>query len=189
MSHHVHQPCGFVAHPGGPCFCSGDGAAWGERQLGTNSGESPVSPNGGLVSPQSPRGRQRNRAEVAAGAQHPPEAPHQHPEVSRAVPGVPERGDPWVQPALRSRGCRVKVGPCNAPSRGGLPGACRNGAPQFPRGDGRAQRDTHKAAQKQARGPPAAVLPPRNAGHQPKTRPPSEYNMDFLSVPDQGVAG
>uniref|UniRef100_A0A8C8BLI8 Myosin IF n=1 Tax=Otus sunia TaxID=257818 RepID=A0A8C8BLI8_9STRI len=69
----------------------------------------------------------------------------------------------------------------------GPPGACRNGAPQFPRSDGRAQRDTYTAPQKQARGPPAAALPPRNASRQPKTRPPSEHNMDFLNVPDQGV--
>ncbi|NXA24972.1 MYO1F protein, partial [Ibidorhyncha struthersii] len=72
---------------------------------------------------------------------------------------------------------------------GCLPGTCRNGAPQFPRGDGRAQRDTYTAPQKQARGPPAAALPPRNASRQPKTRPPSEQNLDFLNVPDQGVAG
>lgn len=43
--------------------------------------------------------------------------------------------------------------------------------------------------QKHTRGPPAAALPPRNASHQPKARPPSEHNMDFLNVPDQGVAG
>ncbi|NXK74478.1 MYO1F protein, partial [Amazona guildingii] len=102
--------------------------------------------------------------------------------------GLPRNAKPTRKAAKQSRGGSR----CPAPSRSAPPaprGACRNGAPQFPRGDGRAQRDTHKVAQKQARGPPAAVLPPRNAGHQPKTRPPSEYNMDFLNVPDQGVAG
>uniref|UniRef100_A0A8B9G4N0 Myosin IF n=1 Tax=Amazona collaria TaxID=241587 RepID=A0A8B9G4N0_9PSIT len=102
--------------------------------------------------------------------------------------GLPRNAKPTRKAAKQSRGGSR----CPAPSRSAPPaprGACRNGAPQFPRGDGRAQRDTLKAAQKQARGPPAAVLPPRNAGHQPKTRPPSEYNMDFLNVPDQGVAG
>ncbi|RMC00880.1 hypothetical protein DUI87_22565 [Hirundo rustica rustica] len=38
-------------------------------------------------------------------------------------------------------------------------------------------------------GSPAAALPARSAGHQPRARPPSEHNMDFLNVPDQGVAG
>ncbi|KAJ7419277.1 myosin IF [Willisornis vidua] len=74
----------------------------------------------------------------------------------------------------------------------GLPrnaSACRNGAAQFPQGGGRAQRDTYKMPQKQTRGPPATALPPQNIGHQPRTRPPSEHNMDFLNVPDQGVAG
>ncbi|KAI1230495.1 Unconventional myosin-If, partial [Lamprotornis superbus] len=67
--------------------------------------------------------------------------------------------------------------------------ACRNGGPQISRGDGWAQRDTYRMPQKHTRGPPAAALPPRNASHQPKARPPSEHNMDFLNVPDQGVAG
>ncbi|KFO64676.1 Unconventional myosin-If, partial [Corvus brachyrhynchos] len=81
---------------------------------------------------------------------------------------------------------------CPAPSRSAPPaprGACRNGGPQFPHSDGRAQRDTYKMPQKQTRGPPAAALPTRSAGHQPRARPPSEHNMDFLNVPDQGVAG
>uniref|UniRef100_A0A672UUG0 Myosin IF n=1 Tax=Strigops habroptila TaxID=2489341 RepID=A0A672UUG0_STRHB len=105
--------------------------------------------------------------------------------------GLPRNAKPTRKGATqRGGGSR-----CPAPSRSAPPaprgeqGSARNGAPQFPRGDGRAQRDTHKAAQKQARGPPASVLPPRNASHQPKTRPPSEHNMDFLNVPDQGVAG
>ncbi|KFO70278.1 Unconventional myosin-If, partial [Cuculus canorus] len=78
-----------------------------------------------------------------------------------------------------------------APSRSAPPaprGTCKNGAPRFPCGNGRAQRDTYTAPQK-ARGPPAAALPTRNTTRQPKTRPPSEQNMDFLNVPDQGVAG
>ncbi|NXM13758.1 MYO1F protein, partial [Ploceus nigricollis] len=71
---------------------------------------------------------------------------------------------------------------------GGL-GALGNGGPQIARGDGLAQRDTYRMPQKQTRGPPAAALPARNASHQHKARPPSEHNMDFLNVPDQGGAG
>ncbi|NXF64255.1 MYO1F protein, partial [Ciccaba nigrolineata] len=102
--------------------------------------------------------------------------------------GLPRNAKPTRKGATQSRGGSR----CPAPSRNAPPaprGACRNGGPQFPRSDGRAQRDTYTTPQKQARGPPAAALPPRNASRQPKTRPPSEHNMDFLNVPDQGVAG
>ncbi|NWI86333.1 MYO1F protein, partial [Pitta sordida] len=102
--------------------------------------------------------------------------------------GLPRNSKPTRKEQMQSRGGRK----CPGPSRTAPPaprGACRNGAPQFPQGDGRAQRDTHNMTLKKTRGPPAAALPPRNAGHQPKTRPPSEHNMDFLNVPDQGVAG
>ncbi|KAM6332004.1 unconventional myosin-If [Alca torda] len=102
--------------------------------------------------------------------------------------GLPRNAKPTRKGVTQSRGGRR----CPASSQSAPPaprGACRNGAPQFPRGDGRAQRDTYTAPQKQGRGPPAAALPPRNASRQSKTRPPSEQNMDFLNVPDQGVAG
>ncbi|XP_014817112.1 PREDICTED: unconventional myosin-If [Calidris pugnax] len=102
--------------------------------------------------------------------------------------GLPRNAKPTRKGVTQSRGGRR----CPASSRSAPPppqGACRNGAPQFPRGDSRAQRDTYTAPQKQGRGPPAAALPPRNASRQPKARPPSEQNMDFLNVPDQGVAG
>lgn len=80
------------------------------------------------------------------------------------------------------------VPPHNTPSLG-VPGTYRNGAPQFPRGDGHAKRDTYTTPQKQARAPPATALPPQNASRRSKARPPSEQNMEFLNVPDQGVAG
>ncbi|KAK2542327.1 hypothetical protein Q9233_000419 [Columba guinea] len=102
--------------------------------------------------------------------------------------GLPRNAKPTRKGATQSRGGSRRP----APSRNVPPaprGTCRNGAPQFPRGNGLAQRDTYTAPQKQVRGPPAAALPPRNTGHQPKTRPPSQQNMDFLNVPDQGVAG
>ncbi|XP_026720956.1 unconventional myosin-If [Athene cunicularia] len=107
--------------------------------------------------------------------------------------GLPRNAKPTRKGAAQTRGGSR----CPAPSRNtppaprgrGPPGTCRNGAPQFPRSNGRAQRDTYTAPQKQARGPPAAALPPQNPSRQPKVRPPSEHNMDFLNVPDQGVAG
>ncbi|KAM7081353.1 LOW QUALITY PROTEIN: unconventional myosin-If-like [Ciconia maguari] len=102
--------------------------------------------------------------------------------------GLPRNAKPTRKGATQSRGGSR----CPAPSQSAPPaprGSCRNGAPQFPRSNGRAQRDTYTPPQKQARGPPAAALPPQNAIRQPKTRPPSEHNMDFLNVPDQGVAG
>ncbi|NWR65862.1 MYO1F protein, partial [Bucorvus abyssinicus] len=102
--------------------------------------------------------------------------------------GLPRNAKPTRKGATPSRG----RGRCPAPSRSAPPaprGACRNGEPQFPRSNGQAQRDTYMAPKKQARGPPAAALPPRNASRQPKARPPTEQNLDFLNVPDQGVAG
>ncbi|XP_042650919.1 unconventional myosin-If [Tyto alba] len=102
--------------------------------------------------------------------------------------GLPRNAKPTRKGATQSRGGSRWP----TPSRSAPPaprGACRNGAPQFPHSNSRAQRDTYTTPQKQARGPPAAAFPPRNASRQPKTRPPSEQNMDFLNVPDQGVAG
>ncbi|XP_039942931.1 unconventional myosin-If [Hirundo rustica] len=107
--------------------------------------------------------------------------------------GLPRNAKPTRKGAAQGRGgSRHPV-----PSRSAPPaprGACRNGGPQISRGDGSeghrgTQRDTYRMPQKQKRGPPAAALPARSAGHQPRARPPSEHNMDFLNVPDQGVAG
>ncbi|NXG55678.1 MYO1F protein, partial [Hemiprocne comata] len=102
--------------------------------------------------------------------------------------GLPRNAKPTKKETTQSRGGSR----CPVPSRS-APSAprdtWRNGAPQFPRSEGRAHRDTYTAPQKQARGPPAMVLPPRNAGSQSRARPPSEQNRDFLNVPDQGVAG
>ncbi|XP_064325461.1 unconventional myosin-If isoform X2 [Phalacrocorax carbo] len=102
--------------------------------------------------------------------------------------GLPRNAKPTRKGAMQSRGGSR----CPVPSRSTPPaprGACRNGVPQFPRSNGQARQDTYTTPQKQARGPPATMLPARNVTHQPKTWPPSEQNMDFLNVPDQGVAG
>ncbi|NXB82731.1 MYO1F protein, partial [Donacobius atricapilla] len=102
--------------------------------------------------------------------------------------GLPRNAKPTRKGAAQGRGGSRRP----APSRSAPPaprGACRNGGPQISHGDGWAQRDTYKMPQKKTRGPPATALPARHAGHPPKARPPSEHNMDFLNVPDQGVAG
>ncbi|XP_009665469.2 unconventional myosin-If isoform X1 [Struthio camelus] len=101
--------------------------------------------------------------------------------------GLPKNSKPTRKGVTQSRGChRPPAASRNAPP--GPRGTCRNGAPQFPRSNSQAQRDPHTVHQKQMRGPPAAVLPMQSS-RKAKTRPPSEQNMEFLNVPDQGVAG
>ncbi|XP_052558655.1 unconventional myosin-If isoform X1 [Tympanuchus pallidicinctus] len=102
--------------------------------------------------------------------------------------GLPRNSKPTRKEVMQSKG----GGRRPPPSRSAPPapqGNYRNGAPQFPRGDGQAKRDNYTTAQKQARAPPANALPPQNASRRSKARPPSEQNMEFLNVPDQGVAG
>ncbi|XP_025897271.1 unconventional myosin-If [Nothoprocta perdicaria] len=101
--------------------------------------------------------------------------------------GLPKNSKPTRKGMTQSRGCHRPP----APSRSAPPaprGTCRNGAPQFPRSHSRAQQNTTTPHQKQARGPPVAALPLQSS-RKAKTRPPSEQNMEFLNVPDQGVAG
>ncbi|KAG8454739.1 hypothetical protein GDO86_001093 [Hymenochirus boettgeri] len=74
--------------------------------------------------------------------------------------------------------------PPNRPAPSVPSGSVRNGAPQFPRGTSR--NPTYAQANRQSRAPPSAVLPK----HAPRrNHVPSDSNMDFLNVPDQGVAG
>ncbi|NWY74510.1 MYO1F protein, partial [Erithacus rubecula] len=102
--------------------------------------------------------------------------------------GLPRNAKPTRKGAAQGKGGSRHPAPSrSAPSA--PRGACRNGGAQISRGDGWAQRDTYRMPQKHTRGPPAAAPPARSAGHQPRARPPSEHNMDFLNVPDQGVAG
>ncbi|XP_061871190.1 unconventional myosin-If isoform X1 [Colius striatus] len=99
--------------------------------------------------------------------------------------GLPRNAKPTKKGAMQSRGGSRYP----APSRNAPPAprdTCRNGAAQFPRGP---QRDTYPVPQQQPRGPPAAAPPARGTARQPRARPPSQHNMDFLNVPDQGVAG
>ncbi|XP_071584290.1 unconventional myosin-If isoform X2 [Heliangelus exortis] len=102
--------------------------------------------------------------------------------------GLPRNAKPTRKAMTQGRGGSR----CPAPFRrapSAPRGTCSNGTPQFPQGGGRTQRDTYTTPQKHSRGPPAAALPPLRAGQHPRARPPSEQNMDFLNVPDQGVAG
>ncbi|KAM4810242.1 unconventional myosin-If [Rhinophrynus dorsalis] len=64
-------------------------------------------------------------------------------------------------------------------------GSFRNGAPQFPKGKSR--NPTYSTTQKQNRAPPSTAIPRQSAPR--KSRAPSDHNMEFLNVPDQGVAG
>uniref|UniRef100_A0A6I8S5Z3 Myosin IF n=1 Tax=Xenopus tropicalis TaxID=8364 RepID=A0A6I8S5Z3_XENTR len=61
----------------------------------------------------------------------------------------------------------------------------RNGAPQFPKGTSR--NPSYAQVPRQPRAPPSAALPKQTAPR--RSRVPSDHNMDFLNVPDQGVAG
>ncbi|NXL85140.1 MYO1F protein, partial [Alectura lathami] len=102
--------------------------------------------------------------------------------------GLPRNSKPTRKGVMQSKGGTRRP----APSRSAPPapqGTYRNGAPQFPRGDCQAQRDSYTMPRKQARAPPATALPRQNASRRTKARPPSEQNMEFLNVPDQGVAG
>lgn len=102
--------------------------------------------------------------------------------------GLPRNSKPTRKGVMQSKGGSRRP----PPSRSAPPapqGTYRNGAPQFPRGDAQPKRDTYTTPQKQARAPPATALPPQNANRRSKARPPSEQNMEFLNVPDQGVAG
>uniref|UniRef100_A0A8B9PZ11 Myosin IF n=1 Tax=Apteryx owenii TaxID=8824 RepID=A0A8B9PZ11_APTOW len=101
--------------------------------------------------------------------------------------GLPKNSKPTRKGVTQSRGCH-RPPPASRSAPPAPRGACRNGAPQFPRSNSQAQRNTYTAHQKQARGPPVAALPAQSS-RKAKTRPPSEQNMEFLNVPDQGVAG
>ncbi|KAM8940473.1 unconventional myosin-If [Pelodytes ibericus] len=75
--------------------------------------------------------------------------------------------------------------PPNRPAPAPPSGSFRNGAPQFP--TNRARNPTYTQTKKHARAPPSAAIP-RNAAPR-RSRAPSDHNMEFLNVPDQGVAG
>uniref|UniRef100_A0A8C6X0U4 Myosin IF n=1 Tax=Naja naja TaxID=35670 RepID=A0A8C6X0U4_NAJNA len=85
-----------------------------------------------------------------------------HPPISRAAPPIPRGGNQSV--------------------------ICRNGAAQLPYNT-RQQEQTYCSPQRPGPGPPATGLPKQNMARRPKARIPPDHNMEFLSVPDQGMAG
>ncbi|XP_038628393.1 unconventional myosin-If [Tachyglossus aculeatus] len=104
--------------------------------------------------------------------------------------GLPKSSKPTKKgaPRSQSRGRR----PAPARSAPGPPrGTCRNGAPPAMAPGSSQQRleQMYAGHQKQSRGPPAAMLPKQGASRRMRARPPSEQNLEFLNVPDQGMAG
>ncbi|CAI5798812.1 unconventional myosin-If [Podarcis lilfordi] len=106
--------------------------------------------------------------------------------------GLPKNSKPTRKGALQSRGRHKQATPSRAaPSapRGAPPqGTCRNGAPQFARST-RSQEQTYSAPKRPGQVPPASALPRQGMTRRAKARTPSDHNMEFLNVPDQGMAG
>ncbi|XP_028569738.2 unconventional myosin-If [Podarcis muralis] len=106
--------------------------------------------------------------------------------------GLPKNSKPTRKGALQGRGRHKQATPSRAaPSapRGAPPqGTCRNGAPQFARST-RSQEQTYSAPKRPGQVPPASALPRQGMTRRAKARTPSDNNMEFLNVPDQGMAG
>ncbi|MGH0143983.1 UNVERIFIED_CONTAM: hypothetical protein FKN15_038913 [Acipenser sinensis] len=83
-------------------------------------------------------------------------------------------------------------GQSRAPPRRSAPGPprgnCRNGAAQFSRNDTRRQDQQYSMPQKQGR-PPMGVLPKQGSTSKARHAVSEAENLEFLNVPDQGVAG
>ncbi|XP_063311934.1 unconventional myosin-If isoform X1 [Pelobates fuscus] len=75
--------------------------------------------------------------------------------------------------------------PPNRPAPAPPSDAYRNGAPNY--STTKSRNPTYTQAKKQGRAPPSAAIP-RNPAPR-RNRAPSDHNMEFLNVPDQGVAG
>ncbi|XP_041436413.1 myosin IF L homeolog isoform X1 [Xenopus laevis] len=97
--------------------------------------------------------------------------------------GLPKNSKPTRKGAPESRGHRAP--PSRSAPAPPSSGTFRNGAPQFPKGT--ARNPSSAQSSRQPRAPPSAALPKQAAPR--RSRVPSDQNMDFLNVPDQGVAG
>ncbi|KAM9328849.1 unconventional myosin-If [Gastrophryne carolinensis] len=95
--------------------------------------------------------------------------------------GLPKNSKPTRKDKIQSRSHRP---PPNRPAPA-PPGSVRNGAPQF--NTGHSRNPTYTQAKRKDRAPPSTALPRQSAPR--KSRAPSDNNMEFLNVPDQGVAG
>ncbi|XP_026536878.1 unconventional myosin-If [Notechis scutatus] len=107
-------------------------------------------------------GLPKNSKPTKKGIQQSRGRPPKHPPISRAAPPIPRGGNQSV--------------------------ICRNGATQLPYNT-RQQEQTYCSPQRPESGPPATALPKQNMARRPKARIPPDHNMEFLSVPDQGMAG
>ncbi|XP_071969987.1 unconventional myosin-If-like isoform X1 [Engystomops pustulosus] len=95
--------------------------------------------------------------------------------------GLPKTSKPARKEMPKNRGHRP---PPNRPAPS-PPGFHRNGTTQF--NTEKKRSPTYSQAKKQTRAPPTAAIPRQTASK--KSRTPSDHNMEFLNVPDQGVAG
>uniref|UniRef100_A0A6J0SJ89 Unconventional myosin-If n=1 Tax=Pogona vitticeps TaxID=103695 RepID=A0A6J0SJ89_9SAUR len=105
--------------------------------------------------------------------------------------GLPKNSKPTKKGMQQSKGYLRQ----QAPKRGALPAprgqmpatACRNGAPQFPRST---PPQEHTSTRRPGHGPPpATALPRQGVSRRAKAPTPSSHSMEFLNVPDQGMAG
>ncbi|XP_040273710.1 unconventional myosin-If isoform X2 [Bufo bufo] len=95
--------------------------------------------------------------------------------------GLPKNSKPTRKERLQNCGHRQ---PPNRPAPS-PPGFHRNGAAQL--SAEKTRNPTYTQARKQTRAPPTAAIPRQTAIM--KSRTPSDHNLEFLNVPDQGVAG
>ncbi|KAG9463088.1 hypothetical protein GDO78_022464, partial [Eleutherodactylus coqui] len=95
--------------------------------------------------------------------------------------GLPKNSKPTRKERFQNRGHRPAPNrPAPSP-----PGFQRNGAAHVY--TEKTRTPTYSQARKQIRAPPTAAIPRQAAPR--KSRAPSDHNMEFLNVPDQGVAG
>ncbi|XP_039623099.1 unconventional myosin-If [Polypterus senegalus] len=100
--------------------------------------------------------------------------------------GLPKTSKPTKKGVPQSRGLRKQAPSRKAP---GPPTASyQNGAARFPQKGPRGNEQAYSSPQKQNR-PPVGMLPKQGAASKARHTPAASNNLDFLSVPDQGVAG
>ncbi|XP_054836213.1 unconventional myosin-If [Eublepharis macularius] len=105
--------------------------------------------------------------------------------------GLPKNSKPTKKGIQQTKGHQRYPPPSRAvppaPRGRTVAGPCRNGAPQFPRNSTRGQDQMYTTPQRQ--GPPATALPKQGQTRRLKAREPLDHNLDFLNVPDEGMAG
>ncbi|XP_044282110.1 unconventional myosin-If [Varanus komodoensis] len=106
--------------------------------------------------------------------------------------GLPKNSKPTRKGVQQRKGHPRKAAPSRAappvPTGGPPPGSCRNGSVPFSRNN-RQQTQMYSSPQRPLQAPPATALPKQGMSRRVKARTPSDHNMEFLNVPDQGMAG